>query len=185
MPLNTCAVRMIPCHCAGEGGCKDQLTSTWDLGKAAQEQIRFKAAPNCELKPLLGDLNAWKFIETDLVQGASDKAKKQVNELLQMKSDQYLHTSRDNIKLLHFGAISCGDPEGFWPSGLSNGMLILFSFRFQPKLKEAPSLCRLALGFARGPSTIGLIWQRVGTRSLGMINPCSSGSRKFSGQMWR
>ncbi len=62
----------------------------------------------------MGDLNAWKFIETDLVQGASDKAKKQVNELLQMKSDQYLHTSRDNIKLLHFGAISCGESEGIW-----------------------------------------------------------------------
>jgi hypothetical protein len=114
MPENTCAVRMIPCHCPGEGGCKDQLTLPWDLGKTARDQNRFKPAPNCELKPLLGDLNNWKFITTELVQMESDKAKKQVNVLLQMKLDQLVDTTRDNIKLLHFGAISCGDAEEFW-----------------------------------------------------------------------
>jgi hypothetical protein len=56
MPLNTCCTRRIACHCTVEGGCKEQITKPWDLGKPAQEQERFKTPPNCKLAPMIGKL---------------------------------------------------------------------------------------------------------------------------------
>jgi hypothetical protein len=117
MPVNTCAVRMIPCHCSVEGGCKDQIMKPWDLGKSAQDQERFKLAPNCVLTPLLDDLNEWRFITPELVEGSknSNKGKRQINKLFQLSLDAHVSKIEDDIKLQGFGAISSGDDrDPFW-----------------------------------------------------------------------
>jgi hypothetical protein len=63
-------------------------TKPWNLGILAKDQERLNHSSNhptnCELTPLLGNLNGWNFITTALREGKnSNKARQQVNRLFQ------------------------------------------------------------------------------------------------------
>ena len=91
LPLNTCAVRRIPCYCQP---CKEQSEKPWDYSKTAKEQDRYKTVENCIIRPMMGDYNEWKFITLDLVlskdEAKNDKAMRQVNHTLQAQLEAHI-----------------------------------------------------------------------------------------------
>lgn len=109
-PSMTAAVRRMPCLCPV---CNAQLNKPWDYGKTYKEQERFKRPPNCHRARVLGPLNNWTFVTVQL-KSNTDKAKRQVNDIIQRMIDCHVQKIYDGIELLRFGAINCEDSEGFW-----------------------------------------------------------------------
>ena len=113
-PLNTCAVRRLPCCCKGPGGCEEQLLRPWELGIPPQEQKRYQRAPNCKLTPMMKDMNDWLFVSTDLLQANSDTAKAQINNVLQESLDLHVSSMKAAVISGKFGTVSNSKKERFW-----------------------------------------------------------------------
>ena len=107
LPLNTCAVRRMPCCCKEPGSCNEQKNRGWDFTKSAQDQEKFQRPPNCQLTPTMKDMNNWLFISTHLQQSTNDEAKAQCNQVLQDSLKLHVREILTKIKPLQFGAISC------------------------------------------------------------------------------
>ena len=90
------------------------MLSGWDFSKLAQDQKRFQRPTDCKLAPMVKDLNDWRFIQTDLVQGQSDNAISQVNKVIQGSLDLHIRSMRAAVKSGNFGAVSSSDDEGYW-----------------------------------------------------------------------
>ena len=112
MPLNTFAARRIGCYCLVPGGCKEQLEKPWDLGKTAKTQECFKTAPNCRIGPMMGDLNDWKLIRIDM-KSQSNRAKKEVNAILQWIMSIHVKKMQQEIKKDNIGAVSLVNVKGY------------------------------------------------------------------------
>ena len=60
--IGVAALRRVPCHCKA---CDTMILLPWSPGVAAKDQPRFEQAPDCYLRPVLGDYNKWYIVEID------------------------------------------------------------------------------------------------------------------------
>ena len=167
LPLNTCALRRIPCLCLP---CKAQMKTPWDYGKPAEEQARFKTPQNCIRAPLMDGLNEWKLINVDLVTD-SNKARKQVNKILQLMLDRHVERMYEAIwstGLVPSAALTTPKSSG-WCSGWEQ----LTNLSIQQYSKGAvKQQCQWVPGYAKGSITTKSSMPQVGMRrNVGTHSP--------------
>ena len=114
--LNSCMMRRIPCACSP---CHEQISAPWDENIPDSDwttQPRFKNPEDCELSPVLTNLNDWVCVTVEPVPG-SVAYEKELEAVYNQVLHQYEEDAVENIKIGGFGAVETEKDKQYAPEG--------------------------------------------------------------------